>query len=155
MTKLWIDADAIPNIVRDIVVAAAVRLKLEAIFVANKRLYLPESPLLSSVIVNSAPDAADNYIKDNAKKFDLVVTQDIPLAHMLVPLGVVVIDPRGEVFTEDNIGPRISMRNLMEDLRNAGEITGGPKQFGEKEKRAFAAAFDRQINKLIKIQQKN
>jgi uncharacterized protein len=148
--KIWVDADACPGVVKDIIVTAAVRRTVVAVFVANKPLLLADSPFLSSMQVNKAPDAADLYIKEHAQKFDLVITQDILLAHILVPAGVVVIDPRGKKYTEDNIAEAVSTRNLMQELRDAGELTGGPKQFGDREKRAFAASFDKELTRLIK-----
>lgn len=148
--KIWVDADACPQSVRDIVIRTAVRLKLEAVFVANRALNLPESPLIKSVLVPSGPDIADEYIKANAEGVDFVISQDIPLAHYLVNAGIVVINPRGQVYTEENISDRISKRDLMESLRDSGLITGGPGQYGEKEKRAFASALDRELSKLRK-----
>lgn len=147
--KIWIDADACPGAVRDIVIKAAVRRQIQILFVANKQLVLPESEFISLVKVEAGADVADMYIQSNAVPGDLVVTQDIPLAHSLVSAGTVVLSPRGEVFTEDNIGERIALRDLCTGLRDAGEITGGPKQFGEKEKRAFASGFDRELAKLL------
>jgi len=149
--KIWIDADACPGAVRDIVVKAAVRRLIEAIFVANKQLGLPTSPYLSFVQVESAPDAADNYIREHAQKLDLVVTQDILLAQVLIPLDVVVIDPRGKKYSEDNIGERVSIRNLLQERRDSGEITGGPKPFGIKGKQAFASTFDQELTRLLRI----
>jgi len=149
--KIWVDADACPAAVRDIIITAAIRRGVIAVFVANKSLFLPESSCLSFVQVDKTPDAADLYIKENTKKFDLVVTQDILLAQMLVPLGAAVIDPRGKKFTEDNIGESVSTRNLMQELRDIGEIRGGAKQFGEKEKRAFAASFDQELTRLLRL----
>jgi uncharacterized protein YaiI (UPF0178 family) len=152
--KIWIDADACPNVVKDIVISAAVKRGLNVIFVANKFLNLPTSPNLSLVKVEATPDAADIYIHENVKEFDLVVTQDILLAQKLVSEGIVTIDPRGRKYTEDNIGPVVATRNLMQGLRDTGEITGGPKQFGDREKRAFAAAFDQELTKLIRKTQR-
>ncbi len=149
--QIWVDADACPGAVKDIIVAAANRRAIKAAFVANKFLFLPISPYLSFVQVNTDPDAADLYIKGHAKKFDLVITQDILLAHVLVPMEVVVIDPRGKKYTQDNIGESVSTRNLMQGLRDSGEITGGPKQFGDKEKRAFASTFDKELTRLSRI----
>ena len=128
--KIWVDADACPSAVKDIVATAANRRAVNTVFVANKQLLLPPSTYLSFVLVDKAADAADIYIRDNVQSLDLVITQDIPLAHVLVPMGVVVINPRGDKYTPDNIGDRISMRNLMQDLRDSGEVKGGPKQFG-------------------------
>jgi len=149
--KIWVDADACPGLVKDIIVNAAIRRAIETVFVANKLISLPSSDYLSFMQVDKGPDAADLYIKDNAKKLDLVVSQDILLAHMLVSGGVVVIDPRGKKYTEDNIGQVVATRNLMQGLRDSGEITGGQKQFGDKEKRAFAAVFDQELTKLLKF----
>lgn len=148
--KIWIDADACPTAVKDIVISAASKRAIDVIFVANKHLTLPASKHLILIQVESGPDAADMYIKENAKKFDLVITQDILLAHSLVAADVVAIDPRGRKYTEDNIGQVVATRNLMQTLRDSGEIAGGPKQFGDKDKRAFAAAFDQELTKLLK-----
>lgn len=149
--KIWVDADACPGVVKDIIITAAIRKKLEAVFVANQLLSLPISPFLSFVQVNKVLDAADLYIKEHAKKFDLAITQDILLAHALVSIEVAVIDPRGKKYTEDNIGDIVSTRNLMQGLRDSSEITGGSKQFGDREKRAFAATFDQELTRLLKI----
>lgn len=146
--KIWVDADACPVAVKDIISRAAHRKTIETIFVANKILPLMMSPYISFVQVEATPDAADQYIGEHAIEGDLVVTQDIPLAHILVPMNVVVLSPRGLVFTPDNIGERIAVRNLMQDLRDTGETTGGPKPFGDKERREFASAFDRALTKL-------
>ena len=123
---------------------------METVFVANKPLALPVSDLVSFVLVGNEPDAADGYIIERAEKGDLVITQDIPLAHPLVHRNIVVISPRGVIFDEDNIGERLSVRDMLQDMRDAGIVTSGPKQFGEKEKREFASSFDRELTKLLK-----
>ncbi len=148
--KIWVDADACPVTVRDIISRAAHRRSINTVFVANKLLQLMPSPFISFEQVEATPDAADQYIGENAELGDLVITQDIPLAHILVPKDIVVLSPRGITFTPDNIGERISVRNLMQDLRDSGETTGGPKPFGDKERREFASAFDRALTKLMK-----
>jgi uncharacterized protein YaiI (UPF0178 family) len=148
--KIWVDADACPGAVRDIVIAASHKRKIPASFVANKQLSLPISDLIAFVLVGNAPDAADAYIVEQAQKGDLVITQDIPLAHPLVHKQIVVISPRGLVFDEDNIGERLSVRDMLQDMRDVGIVTGGPKQFGDKEKREFASSFDRELTKLLK-----
>lgn len=147
--KIWVDADACPVAVKDIIVHASHRRKINTVFVANKDMLVPDSPLISFVRVASTPDAADQYIQTHAESGDLVVTQDIPLAHVLVPMKVVVINPRGEKYTSENIGERLSIRDFMQERRDSGDITGGPKQFGEKEKRAFAATFDRELTRML------
>jgi uncharacterized protein YaiI (UPF0178 family) len=147
--RIWVDADAVPGQVKEVVLAAALKRRIETIFVANKPIALPQSPLLSFVMVKKTPDAADYYINEQAADSDFTITQDIPLAHLLVKRGLTVINPRGEKFSEENIGERLSIRNLMEQLRDQGEMTGGPAPFGEREKRAFAATFDRELTRLL------
>lgn len=148
--KIWVDADACPGVVRDIVVGAAHRRQVDTVFVANKPLTLPPSSFIAFVQVDMSPDAADGYIIDNAVKGDLVITQDIPLAHPLVHKEIVVINPRGFIYNLDNIGERLSVRDMMQDLRDVGVMTGGPKQFGDKQKREFASSFDRELTKLLR-----
>jgi|ERR1700679_4211981 uncharacterized protein YaiI (UPF0178 family) len=152
--KIWVDADACPGAVRDIVISAAVKRAVEAVFVANKKLTFPETPFVSFQQVAMGPDVADQVIALEAQVGDLVITQDIPLAHILVTNGVSAISPRGVIFCPDNIGERLSVRDLMQELRDTGEMTGGPKQFGDKEKRAFASAFDRELTRLLRARPK-
>ncbi len=148
--KIWVDADACPGAVREIVLKAANRLVVHTTFVANKALFLPQAEHLYFVQVPAGPDVVDGYIIEQAITGDLVITQDIPLAAELVNQGVVVISPHGTLFTDGNIGDRLASRNLMSDLRDTGMITGGPKPFGEKEKRAFANAFDQALTRLLR-----
>ena len=147
--KIWIDADATPRDVKEIVFRAAKRLGIETVLVANKRLDTPPgNPLISSVQVAGGPDVADQHIVDHAATGDLVVTQDIPLAALLVPKGMVVLDPRGEEHTEETIGERLSIRDLMESFRGAGVVTGGPAPFSNRDKQAFASALDRALTRM-------
>ena len=148
--KIWVDADAVPGAVKAIILAAAMKRQIETVFVANKPIALPPSPLISFILVQKTPDAADYYINEQASKDDFAITQDIPLAHLLVRRGLTVINPRGERFTEENIGERLSIRDLMEHLRDSGQMTGGPAKFGDKEKRAFASSFDRELTRLLR-----
>lgn len=148
--KIWIDADACPGAVKEIVIRAARKRNVETIFVANKEILIPQSALFRFVQVDTAPDAADRHIENEAQPGDLVITQDIPLAHALVHKQVLVINPRGDVFNEENIGERLSIRNFLEERRDSGEITGGPKPFGETEKRNFASTFDRILTRLLR-----
>ncbi len=152
--KIWVDADACPTAVRDVIAVAAHKHGVATVYVANKKLAVPVSPHITFVQVATASDAADTYIQDNAESCDLVVTQDIPLAHGVVTKGAVAISPHGEKFTPDNIGERISMRNLMQDLRDSGTITGGPKQFSERDKREFANTFSNELVKLLRMTSK-
>lgn len=147
--KIWVDADAAPRDVKDIVARAAARLELPAVLIANQRLYTPPSnPWVSTERVEGGPDAADDHIVDVAVPGDLAVTADIPLAARLVEKGVAVVDPRGTEYTAENVGERLSVRDFMDDLRASGVETGGPGAFGPKEKRAFAATFDRVLMRL-------
>ena len=148
--KIWVDADACPGPVRDILLRAAQRLQIPTVFVANKRLTLPRSELISTVQVGAGLDVADSYIAAAAQAGDLAVTQDIPLAAQLVPKSVVVLDPRGELFTEENIAERLSVRNFMQELRDSGVTTGGPSGFSAQDRQQFAATLDRELTRLIK-----
>lgn len=144
--KIWVDADAAPRDVKEIVFRAAKRLEIATILVANQRLSMPlNNPHVSAVRVQGGPDVADGYIADRASKGDIAVTADIPLAAILVEKGVVVLDPRGELYSEENVRERLSIRDFMDSLRGAGVDTGGPKAFGAREKRSFAAALDRAL----------
>ena len=146
--KLWLDADAAPREVKEVCYRTSERLQLETILVANMRLQLPVGyPLLSAVRVDGGPDVADLYIAEHAEKGDVAVTADIPLAALLVPKGVVVIDPRGEEYTEETIGERLSVRNFMEGLRNTGVETGGHPSYGAKDKQNFSNALDRALTR--------
>lgn len=149
--KLWLDADAAPRDVKEVCFRASERLTLDTILVANQRLQLPLGyPNLSAVRVDGGPDVADRYIVDNAEAGDVAVTADIPLAALLVPKGVVVIDPRGEEYTIESIGERLSVRNFMDGLRGAGVETGGHAAYGPREKQAFANALDRALTRARK-----
>lgn len=142
--KLWLDADATPRGVKEICFRASERLSLATILVANQRLMLPLGfRFLSAIRVEGGPDVADQYIADNAEKGDVAVTADIPLAAILVPKGVIVIDPRGDEYTPEIIGERLSVRNFMDSLRSTGVETGGHAPYGAREKQAFANALDR------------
>lgn len=141
---LWVDADAAPRDVKEIVYRAAKRLELPAVLVANQRLSTPlNNPWVSTVWVRGGPDEADRHIVQHASRGDVTITADIPLAAALVEKGVVVLDPRGQEYDAENIGERLSIRDFMEGLRSTGIETGGPKAYGPSERRAFAAALDR------------
>lgn len=148
--KIWVDADACPGAVRDIVIRAAERLKVHAVFVANKPLGLPRSAIVSSVQVGKGLDVADTYIATHAQPGDLAVTQDIPLAAVLVRKGVVTMDVRGEAFTEENVDERLSVRNFMQEMRDSGVETGGPSGFGPQDRQRFASTLDRELARLVR-----
>jgi len=142
--KIWIDADAAPRQVKEIVFRAAKRLEVVAVLVANQRLSLPlDNPHVRAERVQGGPDVADRHIADHASEGDVAITADIPLADVLVQKGVIVLDPRGELYTEENVRERRSIRDFMDALRGTGVDTGGPKPYGARETRAFAAALDR------------
>ena len=146
--KLWIDADAAPQVVKEICFRTSERLKLDTVLVANHRVMIPAGYVhLTAVRVDGSRDAADRYIAEHAVSGDVAVTQDIPLAALLVPKGVAVIDPRGEEFTEEGIGERLSVRNFMDELRASGVDTGGHGEYGAREKQAFANALDRALTR--------
>jgi uncharacterized protein len=149
--KIWVDADAAPRDVKEIVFRAAKRLAIETVLVANQRLPLPlNNPHVSSVWVKGGPDEADRHIAEHAVAGDVAVTADIPLAAILVEKRVVVLDPRGEIYSESNVRERLSIRDFMASLRDVGVETGGPASYGPKEKQAFAAALDRTLVALAK-----
>jgi uncharacterized protein YaiI (UPF0178 family) len=148
---LWIDADAVPQPVKEICFRASERLALATILVANQRITLPAGySHLSCVRVDSGPDVADQYIAERAVAGDVAVTQDIPLAALLVPKGVVVLDPRGDEYTPESIGERLSIRNFMDGLRGSGVETGGHAAYGPREKQAFANALDRALTRALR-----
>ncbi len=146
--KIWVDADACPGVVKDIILKAAQKRCIETRFVSNKQIFLPDSPYLFLERVPLGPDVADQYIAEHAEQGDLVITQDIPLAGILVPKNIVVMSFHGALFTPANIGERLSVRNFMQDLRDNGVQTGGPKPFSLKDKQQFANTFDRQLTLL-------
>ena len=149
--KIWIDADATPRDVKDVVFRAAKRLNIATVLVANHHLRPPVgNPMISAVWVNGGPDVADRHIVAESVAGDLVVTQDIPLAALLVPKGVAVLDPRGEEHTAETIGERLSIRDLMEEARSFGVQTGGPPPWDARAKQAFAGALDRALTRLLR-----
>ncbi len=148
--KIWIDADASPRIVKEIVFRAADRLQLQVCLVANQPLTKHHSQLISSVVVPEGPDLADDYIAEHASTRDLVITADIPLAARIVEKGGVALDPRGELYTEDNVAERLSVRDLMFELRADGFTGGGPAPFGLVDRQRFASSFDRTVTRLLK-----
>lgn len=151
--KIWIDADAAPREVKELVFRASKRLGLETVLVANQRLQPPAgNDRITTVRVDGGPDVADQYIAAHAEAGDLVVTQDIPLAAQLVPKHVAVLDPRGDEHTPDTIGERLALRDFKDQLRSTGVLTGGPPAFDNRAKQAFASALDRVLTRLARGQ---
>ena len=141
--KIWIDADACPNPVKTIVFRAAQRLEIPVTLVANRMLKPPTSRLINAVRVSPCLDAADHYLLQHTTAGDLVITADIPLAAGLVARRVAALNPRGEIYTENNISERLASRNLMEELRATGRLGGGPAPYDNRDKQAFANRLDR------------
>ncbi len=149
--KIWVDADAAPRDVKEILYRAAKRLELETVLVANQSMGTPRhNPYVSAVRVPGGPDVADRHIVDHASAGDLAITADIPLAADLVEKDVMVLDPRGDLYTAENVRERLSIRDFMDSLRGAGVETGGAKPYGKKEKQAFAAALDRVLTAAMR-----
>jgi len=148
--KIYADADGFPGAAKDILIRAALRMRVPLVFVANKIVAYQRSVLISSVLVTEGPDAADDRIVELVEPGDLVVTADIPLADRVVSAGAFALNPRGTLYTKDNIKDRLSMRNLLSELRNSGIVTGGPPAFGKKDSRAFADQLDRFLVRRMK-----
>ncbi len=140
---IWVDADACPRVVKDILYRAARRTGLALTLVANQPLQVPPGPNIRSVQVGSGFDVADNYIVAQLAPGDLVITADIPLASEAIDKGARAINPRGELYTPENIRQRLNMRDFMDTLRASGIDTGGPSAFGQAERQAFANQLDR------------
>lgn len=140
---IWVDADACPAVIKDILYRAAQRWQRPLTLVANQMLRTPPSPLIRAVQVPRGFDVADDYIVQKAEAGDLVITGDIPLASLVLAKGALVLNPRGERYTPETIGERLAMRDMMEELRSAGIDTGGPSAFNQSDRRAFGNALDR------------
>lgn len=147
---IWVDADACPKMIKEVLFRAAVRTKTHLTLVANSFLTYPNSPFIRSVRVEKGFDSADNYIVTQLVPDDLVITADIPLAADVIAKKGLAINPRGELYTENNIKQRLNIRDMNEQLRSTGERTGGPSVLSVKEKTAFANTLDRCLAKKPK-----
>ncbi len=154
--KIWIDADAAPTDVKDVVFRASVRLQLAVVLVANRPIRSPaNADLVKCVVVRDGANVADQYIVAHAEPGDLAITADIPLAADLVDKSIHVIDPRGDEYTTANIRSRLAMRDFLDELRGVSEKPlGGSPPYSAKDKRTFAAAFDRALARLLKDEAK-
>ncbi len=141
--RIWVDADACPVAIKEILFRAAQRAQVHVTLVANHALRTPPSPYIRSIQVAGGFDVADNEIVGLVAPGDLVVTQDIPLAAAVIAKGALAVHPRGELFTPDTIQQRLTMRNFMEELRSTGVNTGGPAALHPRDKQAFANQLDR------------
>lgn len=144
---VWIDADACPRAVKELIYRVSARRQLPVCLVANRPLTAPISPLISVIQVAAGSDVADSYIAQHVAAGDLVVTADIPLASQVVARGATALDPRGELHTPDTIGERLAVRDLSEELRWAGVETGGPAAFSVADRQRFAEALDRLLSR--------
>ena len=143
VTKIWVDADACPNAIKEILYRVADRIPVMVTLVANQALQVPRSSYIRTVQVPSGFDVADNYIVEKSKSGDLVITADIPLAAELTPRDRIVLSPRGELYNEDNIRERLNIRDFLDTLRGGGVTTGGPAPFSKADCMAFANQLDR------------
>ena len=147
-TSIWVDADACPVVIKEILFRAATRKQVPVILVANHAMRVPPSPYIKMVQVPPGFDVADNHIVQHCQTGDLVITSDIPLAAEAVEKGAQVITGRGEPLTKENVRQRLNMRDFMETLRASGEVRGGPSPLGQRDKQTFANALDRFLAKL-------
>ncbi|MEI6777831.1 MAG: YaiI/YqxD family protein [Chloroflexales bacterium] len=140
---IWVDADACPTVVKDAVFRASARLHLPVCLVANHPLAIPNSPLIRMTQVTMGSDMADAHIVQHVAPGDLVITADIPLASQVVARGAIALDPRGDVYTAETVGERLALRDLMEELRGAGMMIGGPTAYCTRDRERFAQSLDR------------
>lgn len=140
--RIWVDADACPGVIKDILYRAAERAQVQLILVANQPLRTPPSPFIRTLLVQSGFDVADGEIVRQTEAGDLVITADIPLAAAVIKKGGHALNPRGELYTEDSIKQRLSMRNFMDELRGSGIHTGGPSTLNQRDRQAFANQLD-------------
>lgn len=149
--KIWVDADACPVVIKEILFRAAIRAEITTTLVANQFLRTPASAFIKTMQVASGFDVADNHIVVEMEAGDLIITADIPLAAQVVEKGGIALNPRGELYTDANIKERLAMRNLMEELRSNGVDISGPNAFNQGDRQAFAAALDRLISKYQRL----
>jgi len=145
--QIWVDADACPNVIKEILFRAAIRAHVSLTLVANQLLRTPPSPYIKALQVPSGFDVADSKIVQQLQSGDLVITADIPLAALVIEKGGHALNPRGEFYTIENIRERLAMRNFMDELRNTGVNTGGPAMLSLSDRQAFANQLDRFLTK--------
>lgn len=147
--KIWIDADGCPRPVKELVLRASERLRIPVVMVADRPLARERSPLVSSVVVPRDLDSADRHIVEQVDPADVVITADLPLAALVVEKGAVALNPRGELYTEENVRERLSYRDFAMALRETGQDLGGPAPFSRKDKDRFASALDRLLTRRL------
>jgi uncharacterized protein YaiI (UPF0178 family) len=148
--QIWVDADACPVVVKEILFRAAERTKIQLTLVANQAIQVPRSPFISTKQVGSGFDVADDYIAEQVAEGDLVITADIPLAAEVIEKGGEALNPRGERYTEENIRQRLAMRDFMDTMRSSGIQTGGPPPLNQTDRRNFANELDRFLAKATR-----
>lgn len=144
--KIWIDADACPKAVKEMVYKSSHRLQIRVILVANTYQMFPQNKLIEMVVVAKGDDVADQHIIDQVEAHDIVITADIPLAAKVVEKKAIALNPRGEIYTEKNVAGILSMRNFMKDLRDEGTMTSGPRPFGRKDIQQFANSLNQVLS---------
>ncbi len=144
--NIWVDADACPVVIKEILFRAAIRTQISLTLVANHRLSVPQSPFIRSVQVPTGFDVADNEIVKRVEQGDLVITSDIPLAAEVIAKNAFALSPRGELFTKENIGSRLTMRDFLDTMRSSGIQTGGPAALNQKDRKEFARHLDVLLN---------
>ncbi len=145
--KIWVDADACPAVIKDILYRAAERAQVPLTLIANQLLRVPPSPWIRALQVPAGFDVADRRIAEEAGAGDLVITADVPLSAQVIAKGAAVIDPRGDLLDARNIEERLTMRNFMQGLRESGVQTGGPAAISHADRQAFANQLDRWVAK--------
>lgn len=149
MTTIWIDADACPKVIKEVIFKISMRLQIPVILVANSNMFIPPSPLIKLIKVKAGADVADSYIVEHVKENDIVITADIPLAAFVVEKNAIGLNVRGEVYTEENVREKLSMRDFMKELRDQGGLEiGGPEAFGPKDTEKFTNSINRILDKL-------
>lgn len=145
--RIWIDGDACPVEIKELLFRAAQRREVPVILVANQSIRTPASPWITTVLVRDGANVADRHIVEHLANDDLVVTADIPLAADVVAKGARALDPRGQLYSDANIGERLAMRNLVDQMRGAGQLMRGPTNFTSNDRQAFANQLDRLLAK--------
>src|SRR5512132_4221898 len=145
--QIWVDADACPQVIKEILFRAADRAQVVTTLVANTTLRVPSSVFIKSVRVRQGFDVADHWIVEQMRAGDLVITADIPLAAQVIARGAHALDPRGDLYSEDNVRERLAVRNLMQELRSTGDIIGGPAPFDQSNRQLFANHLDRLLTR--------
>ena len=147
--QIWVDADACPKVIKEILYRAADRVKCQLKLVANQSLNIPKSPFIKSIRVEPGFDVADNYIVQQVAEGDLVVTADIPLAAEVIEKGAEALNPRGEFYSRETIRQKLTMRDFMDEMRGSGVMSGGPPPLNQADRREFANAIDKYLQKAI------